>query len=45
MTRSLVVGDPLVTLEDARPFIPDGALIVEDGRVLRSGPRAEETTA
>jgi 5-methylthioadenosine/S-adenosylhomocysteine deaminase len=41
MTRSLVVGDPVITLDDGTPCIPHGALIVEDGRVLRSGPRAE----
>jgi 5-methylthioadenosine/S-adenosylhomocysteine deaminase len=41
VTRSLVLGNPLVTLEEGTPFIPNGALIVEDGRVLRSGPSAE----
>ena len=41
MTRALAVGNPLVTLEEGAPFITDGALIVEDGRVRRSGPRAD----
>ena len=41
MTRSLVVGDPVVTLDDGAPYIPDGALIVEGGRVLSSGTRTE----
>jgi 5-methylthioadenosine/S-adenosylhomocysteine deaminase len=41
VSRYLVVGDPVVTLEDGASFLADGALIVEDGRVLRSGPRAD----
>jgi 5-methylthioadenosine/S-adenosylhomocysteine deaminase len=40
VSRSLVIGDPVITLEDGAPFLADGALIVEDGRVLRSGRRA-----
>jgi 5-methylthioadenosine/S-adenosylhomocysteine deaminase len=38
--RTLVLGDPLVHLGD-EPFIPDGGLVVEDGRVVDVGPRAK----
>lgn len=41
MTRSLVVGNPVVTLDPGQAVIGDGALIVENGRVQRAGPRGD----
>ena len=38
MTRTLVLGDPIVHLGDG-DWIPDGALVVEDGVVAEVGPR------
>ncbi len=37
--RSLIIGDPVVYLGD-EPFIADGAVVVEDGRVADVGPRS-----
>ena len=42
MSRTLVIGDPLVVLGRASPgYLRDGALIVEGRRVTRVGPREE----
>lgn len=42
MSRTLVMGDPLVVLGDASPgYIRDGALIVEDRAVVRIGERSD----
>ena len=38
--RTLVLGDPVVHLGD-EPFIPDGGIVVEDGKVTDAGPRSE----
>ena len=37
--RTLVLGDPVVHLGD-EPFVPDGGLVIEDGRVVDVGPRS-----
>ncbi|MDY7100605.1 MAG: amidohydrolase family protein [Actinomycetota bacterium] len=42
MTRTLVIGDPVVVLGNGRePVIGDGALVIEDRVVTEVGPRAE----
>ena len=42
VSRTLVMGDPLVVLGDASPgYIRDGALVVEDRTVSRIGKRRE----
>ena len=38
--RTLVLGDPVVHLGD-EPFIPDGGIVVEDGKVTDAGPRSK----
>lgn len=40
MSRYLVIGDPVVTL-DREAYIPDGALIVEDRTIVEVGPRSQ----
>ena len=40
MTRYLVVGNPIVTLGQ-EATLPDGAVIVEDRRIVAVGPRAQ----
>ena len=40
MTRYLVVGNPIVTLAQ-EAYLPDGAVIVEDRRIVAVGPRAQ----
>ena len=44
MSRILIVGDPVVTLAD-QACIRDGALIVEDERIIAAGPREELESA
>ena len=39
MTRSLVLGDPVVAL-GAATLIPDGGLVIEDATIVAAGPRA-----
>ena len=42
MSRTLVLGDPLVVLGDASPgYIRDGALVIEGRRIVRVGRRQE----
>jgi 5-methylthioadenosine/S-adenosylhomocysteine deaminase len=41
MSRTLVVGDPVVVLSDDTGVIEDGALILDDGVIEAAGPRAE----
>lgn len=40
MSRYLIVGDPVVVLGD-EPYLEDGAVIVEDERIVAAGPREE----
>ena len=44
MSRLLILGDPVVTLGD-EAWIPDGALIVEDQRIVTAGPREQLESA
>jgi 5-methylthioadenosine/S-adenosylhomocysteine deaminase len=41
VARTLVVGDPVVTLTDDADLLEDGALIVDGREITAAGPRAE----
>jgi 5-methylthioadenosine/S-adenosylhomocysteine deaminase len=45
VTRVLVTGGTLVTLDAARRVIPDGAVAADGGRIVAVGPRAEVEAA
>ena len=39
MTRTLWLGDPVVTLQDGAPYLRNGAVVVEDDRIVDVGPQ------
>ena len=41
MARTLIVGDPVVTLTDDADLIADGALVVDGRQITAAGPREE----
>lgn len=41
MAPTLVIGNPVVTLDPREPLIGDGALIIDGGQVVQAGPRSE----